>query len=59
MSLRWAAKGWFVLAQDDRGEVAIPYAEARDAQGMPVYEPRPFTPPVVEKPDGGGGGGGT
>lgn len=44
---RWNADGWFVLAQDAKGEVAIPFAEVTDAQGMPVYEPREFEAPEV------------
>ncbi|HJV52799.1 MAG TPA: helicase-related protein [Noviherbaspirillum sp.] len=48
---RWNDKGWFVLAQDDKGDVAIPYLEARDAQGMPLYEEREFAPPTVIQKD--------
>ncbi|MBB6559573.1 N12 class adenine-specific DNA methylase [Acidovorax soli] len=44
---RWNADGWFVLAQDAKGEMAIPFAEVTDAQGMPVYEPREFEAPEV------------
>lgn len=44
---RWNADGWFVLAQDAKGEAAIPFAEVTDAQGMPVYEPREFEAPEV------------
>lgn len=44
---RWNADGWFVLAQDAKGEMVIPYAEVTDAQGMPVYEPREFEAPEV------------
>lgn len=61
---RWTDEGWFVVAQDERGEISIPYMEARDAQGMPLYEEREFeppssvmiqdspaAPPVAEEPD--------
>ncbi|MGG2103830.1 hypothetical protein [Stenotrophomonas sp. NRRL B-14846] len=41
---RWTADGWFVVGRDARGEVAIPYAEATDGQGMPLYEPRTSNP---------------
>lgn len=44
---RWTADGWFVVGRDARGEVAIPYAEATDGQGMPLYEPRTFESPVL------------
>jgi N12 class adenine-specific DNA methylase len=44
---RWTRDGWFVLAEDERGSVVIPYMEATDQQGIPAYEERPFTPPVV------------
>ncbi|WP_163000210.1 PLxRFG domain-containing protein [Sphingobium yanoikuyae] len=47
---RWAPDGWFVLANDERGTVTIPYAEARDDQGIAIYEERPFeAPQLVEK----------
>jgi len=44
---RWNKDGWFVLAEDDRGGVVIPYMEATDQQGIPAYEKREFTSPVV------------
>lgn len=47
---RWNDQGWYVLAEDESGSVAIPYLAAQDAQGMALYEEREFTPPkVVEK----------
>ncbi|QNK68448.1 PLxRFG domain-containing protein [Variovorax sp. PAMC26660] len=46
---RWTKDGWFVLAQDSVGDTAIPYREATDAQGMPVYEPREFVAPEVHE----------
>lgn len=51
---RWTADGWFVLANDDKGAISIPYMEAKDAQGINLYEERPFeAPEVVEaKKDG-------
>ncbi|MEG3064087.1 MAG: PLxRFG domain-containing protein, partial [Comamonas sp.] len=44
---RWTQDGWFVLAQDDKGEMAVPYTQVQDAQGMPLYEEREFEAPVV------------
>ncbi|MRX32796.1 PLxRFG domain-containing protein [Aminobacter sp. MDW-2] len=53
---RWTDDGWYVLADDDAGTVAIPYTEARDAQGMEVYEQRLFTAPkLATKSDGADG----
>ncbi len=47
---RWTAEGWYVLASDGRGDVTIPYLEAKDAQGINVYEERPFeAPQLIEK----------
>lgn len=47
---RWTADGWFVLATDDNGSVTIPYGEAKDAQGINIYDTRPFeAPEVIEK----------
>ena len=49
---RWTNDGYFVQAEDGRGSVAIPYMEAQDAQGMPLYEEHEFTSPtVIEKKD--------
>ncbi|EHK57736.1 PLxRFG domain-containing protein [Allomesorhizobium alhagi] len=49
---RWTDDGYFVLAEDAEGSVAIPYMEARDSQGMTLYEEHPFTAPIViEKED--------
>jgi len=45
---RWNGAGWFVIAQDAKGgEVVIPYLDAKDAQGMPLYEAREFKAPIV------------
>lgn len=56
---RYASDGWYVLAEDDKGSTLIPYMEATDATGVPLYEPREFVPPQVqtrarpdESPDG-------
>ncbi|VUZ27564.1 Uncharacterised protein [uncultured Comamonas sp.] len=47
---RWTKDGWFVLGQDAKGEMATPYNEVMDAQGMPLYEEREFqAPEVIEK----------
>lgn len=49
---RWTKDGWFVLGQDAKGEMATPYNEVMDAQGMPLYEEREFqAPEVIEKED--------
>jgi N12 class adenine-specific DNA methylase len=44
---RWNAEGWYVLAEDAKGEVSIPYTEAKDAQGLSLYDERPFERPEV------------
>lgn len=47
---RWTADGWFVLGKDAKGEMAIPYMEVTDDQGMPLYDEREFqSPEVVER----------
>lgn len=61
---RWNNDGWFVLAEDDKGRVVIPYDQVMDGQGMPLYEARDFVAPEVidkkaddsaanKEPDGG------
>lgn len=48
---RWTGDGWFVLGQDAKGTMTIPYDEVTESQGVPAYETRTFEPPVVvEKP---------
>lgn len=50
---RYADDGYFVLASDDAGAVVIPYMQATDAQGMPLYQEHAFEPPkIIEKEDG-------
>ncbi|KZK31995.1 hypothetical protein A4F85_04570 [Delftia sp. GW456-R20] len=49
---RWTKDGWFVLGQDAKGEMAIPFTEVMDAQGMPLYEAREFNAPEVIEKDG-------
>ncbi len=44
---RWTDDGWFVMAQDEKGDTAIPYLEAMDPQGMPLYEEREFDAPTI------------
>ena len=44
---RWSPDGWFVLANDEKGAISIPYMEAKDAQGINLYEERPFEAPEV------------
>jgi N12 class adenine-specific DNA methylase/phospholipid N-methyltransferase len=46
---KYAQDGWYVLAEDAKGQTAIPYMEATDNNGMPVYEEHEFVPPNVEK----------
>lgn len=47
---RWTADGWFVLGSDGSGDVTIPYLEARDAQGIAIYDERPFeAPQLIDK----------
>lgn len=47
---RWNEDGWFVLAEDERGAVVIPYEEVKDGQGIAVYEAREFDTPTVYDP---------
>lgn len=58
---RYDSNGWFVIAEDDKGQVAIPYLEAKDASGMALYDEKEFVAPEVtenkrgkdsKKPDG-------
>lgn len=44
---RWSSEGWFVLGQDAKGDMAVPYSEVTDSQGMPLYEEREFAAPEV------------
>lgn len=47
---RWTKEGWFVLGQDAKGNMAVPYTEVTDAQGMALYEEREFqAPEIVDK----------
>ncbi len=48
---RWNKDGWFVLAADAKGNVVIPYTEALDPQGLPIYEERTFEAPEVVTQD--------
>ena len=45
---RYSKDGWFVVAEDDKGATLIPYMEATDNVGMPMYEEREFVAPTVE-----------
>lgn len=50
---RWTSRGWFVVGQiGEQREIQIPYLEALDAQGMPLYEEREFKKPTVMGKDG-------
>lgn len=44
---RWTSDNWYVMAEDDKGGVSIPYDQAKDGQGMDLYEPRDFEAPEV------------
>ena len=44
---RYGVDNWYVQGEDSQGAVLIPYLEANDAQGMPLYEEREFRPPEV------------
>lgn len=44
---RWTNDGWFVVANDEKGEVSIPYDEVTDVQGIPLYEKKAFTAPEI------------
>ena len=49
---RWSDRGWFVVGSDERGEVNIPYMQAKDAQGMPLYEEHEFSAPTLTNQPG-------
>ena len=46
---RYTATGWFVVADDDKGSILIPYMEAKDPAGMELYEERDFVSPEVQE----------
>lgn len=45
---RYTNDGWFVSADDAKGTIEIPYLEATDSVGMPIYEERVFEAPNIE-----------
>ncbi|MEG2433806.1 MAG: hypothetical protein RSB25_19425, partial [Acinetobacter sp.] len=45
---RYTNDGWFVSAEDAKGTIEIPYLEATDSVGMPIYEEREFEAPNIE-----------
>lgn len=47
---RWTSENWYVLAEDEKGSLSIPYDEATDEQGIKLYESREFEQPdtIVE-----------
>lgn len=45
---RYTNDGWFVSAEDAKGGIDIPYMEATDSTGMPIYEEREFEAPNIE-----------
>lgn len=44
---RYTNNGWFVSADDAKGTIEIPYLEATDSVGMPIYEERVFEAPNI------------
>ena len=44
---QYSNDGYFVAAEDDKGTVLIPYLEAKDGVGMPLYDEQEFVPPEV------------
>lgn len=49
---RYSDEGWFVVAEDAKGTILIPYLEAVDGSGMAIYEAREFVAPdVIAKGD--------
>ncbi|MDD4852971.1 MAG: PLxRFG domain-containing protein [Acinetobacter towneri] len=44
---RYTNDGWFVSADDAKGTIEIPYMEATDSVGMPIYEEREFEAPNI------------
>lgn len=44
---RYTDDGWFVSADDAKGTIEIPYLEATDSVGMPIYEEREFEAPNI------------
>lgn len=44
---QYSNDGYFVVAEDDKGTVLIPYLEAKDGVGMPLYDEQEFVPPEV------------
>ena len=53
---RWNDQGWYVLAEDKNGTVAIPYMEVKDGQGFTLYQEREFEAPGVVEKSGEGDG---
>jgi N12 class adenine-specific DNA methylase len=52
---RWNKSGWYVLGKNESRSVQIPYLEAKDEQGMAVYEEREFIEPdLVSQNEKGG-----
>ena len=52
---RYSKDGWFVVAEDEKGQMLIPYMDAKDNTGMSLYEERDFEAPEVSKPELGDG----
>ena len=45
---KYTQDGWFVTADDGQGSIQIPYMEATDHVGMPIYEEREFEAPKID-----------
>ncbi|OLF38015.1 hypothetical protein BTW00_02325 [Psychrobacter sp. C 20.9] len=49
---QYSKDGYFVVAEDDKGSTTIPYLEAKDSVGMPLYDEQEFiAPEIVTKKD--------
>ena len=49
---QYSKEGYFVVAEDSKGAVLIPYLEAKDGAGMTLYDEQEFVAPeVVTKKD--------
>lgn len=48
---QYSKDGYFVTAEDSKGNMLIPYLEAKDSAGMELYEEKEFVAPeVITKP---------
>ncbi len=49
---QWSQDGFFVIAKDSEKSYRVPYLEAKDSQGMAIYDEMPFEPPIVDAEQG-------